>query len=214
MGVVIPSTLILTLHCLAGVQERRNDNTHPKPSKFLLENSLTLTLRRKSCFPKLSIFTLTAAITTSYKQCVEKPTRPPRFCANTNIRASFHQGFSIICQLPYPDDHKTPCRSVSFASFERKFHTRMPNPIQYTKSRTCTSIFTQDMQFNRVEQTVHLACYSEQHSTRILNYTLTPAFSPANASRAHVLYCHASFANSNTDMTQKHTIITTVIFIK
>ena len=56
VGVVIPSTLILTLHCLkAGVQERRNDNTHPKPSKFLLEKSLILTLRRKSRFPKLAI---------------------------------------------------------------------------------------------------------------------------------------------------------------
>ena len=35
-------------------QGRRNDNTHPQPSNFLLDNSLTLTLRRKSCFPKLS----------------------------------------------------------------------------------------------------------------------------------------------------------------
>ena len=121
-------------------------------------------------FVVVLIFTLTAAITTSHTQCVEKPTRPPRFCANTNIRASFHPGFSIICQLPYPDDHQTPWTSLSFAvSFERKFHTRMPNPTQHTSSRTCTSIFTQDMRFNRVEQTMHLACYSEQHNTRTLN---------------------------------------------
>ena len=42
VGVVIPSTLILTLHSVGWRQEKRNDNTHPQPSKLFLENSLTL----------------------------------------------------------------------------------------------------------------------------------------------------------------------------
>ena len=50
----MPSTLILTLLCLwAGVPERGNGNTHPRPSIFLLENSLTLILRRRSPFPNV-----------------------------------------------------------------------------------------------------------------------------------------------------------------
>ena len=112
------------------------------------------------------IFTLTAAVTTSYKQCVEKPTRPPRFRANTNIRALFHPGFSIFvnCLTLTIIRHHVRISIIRSIIRAKIPHAHAKSHSAYQRSYIHVH-FTQDKQFNRVEPTMHLACYSEQHNT-------------------------------------------------
>ena len=145
-------------------------------SSFSLQHqSLLAQSGRAYACRNLLIFTLTAAVTTSYKQIRGKSAQDHRVSARTWIdlyefHFIQHSAVFVNCLTPMIIRHHVHHQYHSSENSTRACQ----NPFSTRKLVHVRPVLTQDMQFNRVEQTMRHGCNSEQHNTRISNATHTP----------------------------------------